>query len=413
MTKVAFISDIHYGRMSRTCELTVPGEPVKDETSGAPSLVKGLVQCLKEHSPEYLFVGGDLTSIGSPQEFYYCEKKILEIAEQIGIPSKNIICGLGNHDIDRKIINIANDESYKGLSKEDCQLLQERYQMISAFGALNNLKNLLPLQNSGPAPYSGVLENSNFVVFVLNTSWYCNGKQIYPHGRLSEEQLRWFNNESAKYTNNEKIKIVLMHHHPMKYSYPTLSADASMIEEGSEFLDIAGRNGINLVLHGHRHHPIAITHMQTGWKNPIAFVCAGSLSANAEHRYNGEIPNTMHILQVEKAEDPIILYNFQYTGATGWTPLNSTSNWALLDEKMRLGKVYEEKDMEQAILSIASQEQLIKWEQLDECLKYIPLQVLNDKFTQKLSSQYLIVGKFPDEVALFKLGDEGDGKICR
>ena len=38
MTRVALISDIHFGLLSRTAEFSVPGDPIKDETEGGESL---------------------------------------------------------------------------------------------------------------------------------------------------------------------------------------------------------------------------------------------------------------------------------------------------------------------------------------------------------------------------------------
>ena len=95
--KIALISDIHFGKDSATKEFSVPGEEVFDETTGAVSLEQGLIDVLKDNEAEYLFIAGDLTSVGSPQEYFYCEKKILEIAEKSNIPKENIICSLGNH----------------------------------------------------------------------------------------------------------------------------------------------------------------------------------------------------------------------------------------------------------------------------------------------------------------------------
>ena len=69
MVRIAVISDIHFGKFSRTIEFAVPGEGIQDENRGAISLKKGFVNILKDMGLKYLFVCGDLTSIASPQEF--------------------------------------------------------------------------------------------------------------------------------------------------------------------------------------------------------------------------------------------------------------------------------------------------------------------------------------------------------
>ena len=46
MVRIAILSDIHFGKFSRTKELAVPGEAIQDETSGAAPLVDGMVLVL-------------------------------------------------------------------------------------------------------------------------------------------------------------------------------------------------------------------------------------------------------------------------------------------------------------------------------------------------------------------------------
>ena len=75
--RIALISDMHFGYFSRTAEFSVPGEPIQDESKGGHSLESELKDLLKDNGVEYLFVAGDMTSKGSPQEFHYCERKIL------------------------------------------------------------------------------------------------------------------------------------------------------------------------------------------------------------------------------------------------------------------------------------------------------------------------------------------------
>ena len=75
----------------------------------------------------------------------------------------------------------------------------------------------------------------------------------------------------------------MLHHHPFNYPYPTLGRDISLLDEGAELLDISGKAGINLICHGHRHHPKAHNEQRDDWKNAITFICAGSFSVNAAH----------------------------------------------------------------------------------------------------------------------------------
>lgn len=399
MTRIALISDIHFGQFSRTAEFSVPGEKIKDETTGGESLKESMVSIFKKEGIEYLCIAGDLTSLGSPQEFVYCEEMILDIAKQLGIQKDNILLGLGNHDIDWNI-----SELYCQFDKSDpdfpLELVKEKYRKVAAGASLINLGFIPAPPKVGPAPFSGIIENDNFVMFVLNTGWCCTKEQASKPGKLATEQLEWFNKEAAKYRDVEKWKIILMHHHPFNYSYHILCPDYSTLEEGSNFLDIAGKNGFHLVIHGHRHHPRAETDWKTGWDHPITFVCAGSFAVNASHRSGGAIPNTLHIIELTDEIGVLKLRNFQYS-AKGWIPLVANCPETPLDSEMLFGKLFDQEQIDQAILGLPDMKAL-QWNDLDECLRFLPFNVLNDRISTKFAATHKMIGQFPKEVILYK-----------
>lgn len=399
MTRIALISDIHYGQYSRTVEFSVPGEKIKDENTGGESLRESMISVLKDEGIEYLCVAGDLTSLGSPQEFVCCEELILDIASQLGIQNDNILLGLGNHDIDWNIT-----ELYTRFDKSNAdfplELVKEQYRKIAASASLINLKKLAAPSKNGPAPFSGIIEKDSFVMFILNTGWCCTKDQASKPGKLDTEQLEWFEKEAENYKDIPKWKLILLHHHPFNYSYPVVCPDYSTLQEGSNFLDIAGKNGFNLVIHGHRHHPRAETKWKTGWDHPMTFVCAGSFSVNASHRSAGSIPNTLHIIELTDEIGTIRLRNYQYS-AKGWIPFLNNCDVTPLDGDMLFGKLFKPEEIDQAIDSLPENEEL-QWEGLDECLRFMPYEELNTRISSKLPASHKMIGRFPDNVILFK-----------
>lgn len=401
MARVALISDIHFGLYSRTAEFSVPGEHIKDETEGGESLKTSVITLLKEKGIEYLLVSGDLTSVGSPQEFACCERLLLEIAEELGLPQNRIILCMGNHDIDWNVANLFDSEKEypDGFPKE---LVQEKYRKIAASVSLFNMDSIQPLSNGCDAPFTGIIENDHFVMLILNTGWLCTKDQAIKHGKLKKEQLDWLEQQAEKYSDTPKWKIVMMHHHPFNYRYPSVSEDYSTLEEGSELLELIGKNGFNLVLHGHRHHPKAETHFRSGWKNPITFICAGSFAVNSEHRSYGQIPNTLHILDLTDEIGVLQLSSYEYSLPMGWIPLRSNCPETPLDSEMLMGKLFEATEVETAIKGLASNEKVIEWRELDECLRFMSYTDLNANVESILSSTHDIVGKFPDKVILLE-----------
>lgn len=403
MVRIAVISDIHFGKFSRTIEFAVPGEDVQDENRGAAPLKEGLVRVFKDMGVSYLFVCGDLTSVASPQEFYYCEEILMSIADEVGIAHDKVICCLGNHDIDRKVTKLGDAIIEKDVPEDVKKIVKEKYNLMAANCATINLERLsTPKINVGPAPYTGIHEETEFIVFVLNSGWVCTHDQNYSHGKLTRTQLSWFDTASSRYKNDSRIKFVLLHHHPFKYSYPLPAEDISELEESSEFMDIVVKNKIDIIVHGHRHHPIAKTIQLSSGTNPVTLICAGSLSVNSAHRNNGEIPNTMHILELDERDKTTILYNYKYSSSEGWRKLEFC-NETPLDYEMKLGKLFTEEQIEIAIKNLPQgNEKTYAWKELEECLQYLTYSELNEKMREILSEKYKIIGNFPDEVFLLK-----------
>lgn len=402
MSRIAILSDIHFGKYSRTSSFTVPGEKNQDISKEAHSLEEGLIELLNEMKPQYFFIAGDLTSLGNPQEFYYCEDKIISIANKVGVERKNIICVLGNHDIDWDVSRLGDVKD--DTESELTELIKSKYQMIAANCAKINMDQLnLHYDQKGPAPFSGVIEREEFVTFTLNSGWYCTHDQKFSHGKLEQAQLQWFEKIASNYKADDRIKIILMHHHPFNYSYPIPGIDISTVEEGPEIMDVAVKNGIDIIIHGHRHHPYVKTIQIGSDSKPITMICSGSLSVNHDQRNNGEIPNTVHFLDINQNKDYQIVHNFKFTEASGWKPIERYCKETPLESVMKVGKIFSPDIIKIAIEKyINCDNQQLRWAELDECLQFMLFKELNDKFLEILKSTHDVVGEFPQRVVLLK-----------
>ena len=351
--RIALISDIHYGTMSTTSELAIQGEPLQcGVASNASPLFQGLIDTLKNEKPDYLFIAGDLTSTGNPLEFRNCYEKIYQLANDVNISPDNVIICLGNHDIDLRITRLI--DSYKKTSNtaylsEDIDFLEKNYLELANTWAVN--KNIKPPcsvsfeYRYNEVPFTGVVERDDCIIFVLNSGHLCSHDEAKKHGCLSKQQFQWFEDLVKKYLSSTKIKIVLLHHHPFSYPFPLLVRDTSTLEEGSELYQICGKYGVDLVLHGHRHHPKAKTISENGWDKPVTYICAGSLSVNATHRLQGSIPNTLHIIEYNNHEK-IILKNYEYSFTNGWIKIKDFRDEVPLEGSMLLGKIISTNDPE-------------------------------------------------------------------
>src|SRR5262249_7747650 len=150
----------------------------------------------------------------------------------------------GNHDANWRISklgtaneNFPGDAGYGRVATE-----------IGGMYAFNTNEKI-----SGPLPGTGLFQRSDYDVLVLNSGYFCTHDQAFPHGKLGLDQLNWAREKLGNWDAEGRWKIVMLHHHPFNYVYPTPGPDVSALEEGPELLEAVGKAGIDLLCHGHRH----------------------------------------------------------------------------------------------------------------------------------------------------------------
>lgn len=367
-----------------------------------------LIEALSGKNISLLFTSGDLTSTGSPSELEQCSMTVIEMGSDLGIRSDNIFFTFGNHDIDWKVSSLA---TVKGGNKDPL------YTKVAAEISGIFVRNPTP-SSVGPLPGCAVYEREGFLLIIVNTGYYCSHNQEYKHGMLGMEQLKWLENSFSKISGDDlRWRILLLHHHPQKYSFPTPTEDISCLQEGSELIDLIGKNKVDIVCHGHRHHPYLQTMMLDKWTAPVTFLCAGSLAVNAVERRHGEIPNICHVVNLEsRSPDHAAIGNvltYKYTTSMGWAPV-SYSREVPLNGNHRFGSIATEKERrDEAKEMMARQIQnsangfidLPPYSSLPLSLQCVPINSLNDliKDVAREAFSMRVMGLYPDEtVALRK-----------
>ncbi|MCW3788180.1 metallophosphoesterase family protein [Plebeiibacterium sediminum] len=400
------MSDIHFGKLSRTKDFAVPGEPLPSMEQGEKSLKAELINTLKNEKVNFLIVAGDLTSIGSPNEFKYCKDAILEIANEINLHDSEVIISLGNHDINWNILGIDMECSSEN---PECKSNHTNGYLAVAGSVANYwLGDSFKYEKEGPAPYSGVKEFDDVIFFTLNSGWRCSKDDAIKQGKLDTEQLDWISKELYNYKDNTKWKILVLHHHPFNYPYQIPVSEHSVLSEGPELLECIGKYGVNIVCHGHRHHPRIKNRIENGWKNPVTFVSAGSLSVASNHRSNGEIPNLFHIIELTENRT-LYIRTYQYKTINGWKPITFDEGLLPIDFEMFFEKPYGEEECYEELkelcnLNGADNKRLPEWRKLPSSLKSIPLKELNSKIEEFCNnSGNKFFGPYPNtNVAILK-----------
>ena len=412
MIKLALISDIHYGKDGRGDFRLLCSDSYSTAIGGMNTemtMGKDLIDKLNELKPEYLFIAGDLTSIGSPAEYYYCEQKILQIANSAGIDPQRIIWCVGNHDNDWSISKISdnyNEENNPNNYNEVIETISKNsYSKMASRVVESNINSLYYPTHRGVFPANGIYTDDNIIVFVLNSATKSMHYEKIDHGEITDLQRKWLEEKLHEYQNDLRWKIVLLHHHPFNYTYPNSGADYSHLTDGSEFLEIIGKGGVHIVLHGHRHHPYCKTMFENGWKNPISFICAGSLAVNEKQRLSGEIPNMFHMLELEENDHigQLYLYSYAYLPGTGWSSSQKRGKIVPTDSRIRMGKIVETDTIRREIENLVKNKEpiiSIDWDELNEDLQFVQCDVINKMISETLSDRYDVKANLPENLTL-------------
>jgi 3',5'-cyclic AMP phosphodiesterase CpdA len=214
---------------------------------------------LNKYDADFIFISGDLTSMGLLSEYEMAEKRLTEITgEKIIVP--------GNHD-----------ERNLGF-----KLFPEFFGKTDFIKSIKNIK-IIALASSEPDKDDGHLGRSRH--------------------KLIENGL----------TNNKDLTVIGFHHHVIPI--PNSGRETNIIEDAGETLDILLRNNAQLVLMGHRHVPYAVQVHKT------LLVNAGTFSCTRTRAHFGNTFNiididgsniTINVVNVEKQkEKKMIQFDFK------------------------------------------------------------------------------------------------------
>ena len=199
--RIAHISDIHCNNGS----------------DFNPKMFDKATALLNKYDADFIFITGDLTSMGLLTEYEMAEKRLTEITgEKIIVP--------GNHD-----------ERNLGF-----KLFPEFFGKTDFIKSIKNI-NIIGLASSEPDKDDGHLGRGRH--------------------QLIEKGLAKKND----------ITIIGFHHHVIPI--PNSGRETNIIEDAGETLDILLKNNAQLVLMGHRHVPYAVQVHKTLLVNAGTFSC--------------------------------------------------------------------------------------------------------------------------------------------
>lgn len=314
--KLAIISDLHVGRSARSIDLC-PHENSKAVETGFRDK---FLSFLKKNSitADYIIIPGDITDEADPNEFELASSFIYDIADKLGVISNNIVFVPGNHDVNWPVLKInPNDKTgvYNGLRY--LPLLNENLLFSKALNnASCNLTNL---------PYISIWEYENAVIVGLNSSWNDDPAISIHHGIVAPESIEELKNKLERIDLSlPRLKIFVVHHHPVPYSDPLPSMpDFSIMTNAPNLLKLLQTNQFDFLIHGHKHAP-HFDSLSISCGFPIGILAAGSFSSILDTRWSGCVNNQFHIIEVDGRDSTNKstfgkVCSWSYTNASSWT----------------------------------------------------------------------------------------------
>jgi 3',5'-cyclic AMP phosphodiesterase CpdA len=217
--KIAHISDLHVGD--------------HDE-----SMWTKLQENLWRQQPHLLFVTGDIVEDPSEENFSTAMEKLRELCTQCAIDEKDVYIVPGNHDY--RIYGIFS------LGRFSPSLFNNVFEKW--------------LHSSG----SGVFdENKGIALFFFDSNFSL--KFIDAGGKIRKQALNKFNEECNRLEKKPgygtAVKIALLHHHPIPIPYSQQFERLMVLDNAGEFLRHLSQKGIDIILHGHKHHRVVLIYL--------------------------------------------------------------------------------------------------------------------------------------------------------
>lgn len=226
---------------------------------------------------DLLICPGDITTHAEPSALVYAWEKLNELAK--ALDCKVLATATGNHDVVTRLSDIPNpirDLNVTHGIVENLKQLQPPYPLVDFNASNSNIAHQDRIHYFG-ADYLIHDQTDQYRLVVLNScSVHTSDAKSYERGHITDSTLSWLD-QSLKTHTQKKLGILVCHHHPIQHDeYGSGSYD--FINGGTKLMDVLGKNGSWLVIHGHKHHAKLSYHMIGSKK--ITVFAAGTLSSH-------------------------------------------------------------------------------------------------------------------------------------
>lgn len=331
--KLAVISDLHVGLAARSKDLCPEPAPTErrnrkwyaDKTDS--SYRQAFVDFVGKNgiTADYLVLPGDVTHRAQPQEVKIASEFILQAADALQISHNNIVFVPGNHDVDWSVFDLADDTGVRW---------EQRYAPVGHDKF--HFKKIVERGNGNvlAPPHFIVWEFADLLVVGYNSSSHDAPihKDDAHHGLADPEHLDALRATLDKVvTTDDRVRLFLVHHHPLDFSYPIPRIpEFSLMTNAEQLLSIVHDHSFDILIHGHRHHPRFETHSTKTYPH-LPILCSGSFSIELDTEWAGTVENQFHLVNIDGrsgTENRIFgkLQSWTNNRARGWIPSEESTS---------------------------------------------------------------------------------------
>jgi formylglycine-generating enzyme required for sulfatase activity/3',5'-cyclic AMP phosphodiesterase CpdA len=249
---VLHLSDLQFGKNHR---FAWQGAADADPEAAFDTLLARLQQDLRELKdgderalvPDLIVLTGDLAEWGRKSEFEHVLRFTRSLTNTWTPSSKQCVIVPGNHDINRDSCEGYFKEC-KGDEMEPEPPYWPKWKHFDwLFRELHGRDS--KVQFSQDMPWSlYVFDELRVVVAALNSTMRESHRDEDHYGWLGERQLRWFDEELARYQERGWLRIAALHHNLRRGPV----RDDENLRDADHFARILGGR-VNIILHGHTH----------------------------------------------------------------------------------------------------------------------------------------------------------------
>lgn len=255
--KIVHLSDCHFVTrpILRRFHSLYKGLRAHDEETR-----EALTNQVQQLKPDLLFATGDHTTWGDETSLRAAHHFLLSLGSSVGLEKGRIFWVPGNHDI------LLDYYLYLG-----ARFFRRRYEAV--FGE-NQTVRVIEVSGYKLAVFSfdSTLDRSK--------EWSPLWPLVGSRGRIARRTFNDFNRCLCNTAELEGcFKIAQLHHHPLPIPYKDgdeVGLELTTMTNGGTFIAYMQESRVNLVLHGHEHHPYGCRYCYDPRKPDIVIVAAGT-----------------------------------------------------------------------------------------------------------------------------------------